>query len=1509
MSLSSFSLASVKNHKKAKSMFLYPLPDIEIDTSYIKQIGNYRLGEEIGSGAFGKVILGLHIITGEKVAIKILNKIILSETPEDYELVKQELSILKIVKHKYIVQLYEILETAQHIFIIMEYCEGQDIMDYILTRGHLSENESLKYFQQLINALYYLHSQNITHRDIKIDNLLLDRNLDLKLIDFGLSTKYRDDCLLNQPCGTVVYAAPEVLDCKEYHGMLADVWSSGIVLFGMMSGFLPFGDPDDEVNKKLVLQGNIEIPKFFSREATDLLKHMLDINPLKRYTLEEIMIHPWFNKKKFDLIPGIIIGINKIPVDEKIVNLCVTYNADKNKVRNSVINNKFNSESALYYLLVKKLKNCGNDSVSDLCSNKFIKYIMDETNRKDYINKLQNKFKINNNKLMYIKNELTKEKLDDKDRIKIISQLNDYVINYNYNFNGKIDGFDLSAAPGLVYDEPKKYNYNLINIENNYTSNNNSREYDENFENSDIINMNMNNKNNSSLEESQLKNNFGENELIKNYRNNIENVNNVQNLSHNEKLFTKGKMERNDALYKNKVINTKRNKIRIIGLDENEEKYNKSAYNNNKKLERYIYYKEKKNKLNENAYKKNLNKKKQNQPPLTGRNEYSKNKNNESSYYKYINSLQLSNIKKNNKNVPISKEFYKKTDIKNNNKENITKIIFKQDKKETLTKDITKNYLKQSKINNPLNVPSLNINNNKNKASYKKINNKKKYLNTNIYENPNEIYKKYISNFNKSRDSKIKLNTQRNNELSNRLLKNICNKNNKSSSLSDEKNLVVHNHNNMKKIFKNKLNSKSKEKKNKYLLNSLSKERKLNKSKVMNLLDNFHLYQRKKKTYDLNSININNFNNSNIKKTRLNKTSLNSNRKYTYNKKDFCYIQSSLLSYDYNNNPFNDDLNKDNGFNTDRTRNIFNLKKQSCFDQEKDNNIFSNNNHSINNNKLKRKVNDSNINNNTSHLTIKSEQNNLKKIKIKDYYLKRKKKDNSNKKDLINDSYSINCNKINNSIAQTTLSNNINNYIDSSLMINTHKKNTSRINVTMRNRKIKERDFDYMHKKMNTSISSSINKLKGQGELKRKISNSKNYSNDNHNKLDSLIKVGFAPNYKIRGNYSLSKEKNKNKKENNSINKDKKIIKKSHNLESSVVLYRKKSPYKIRDLSDSPKQKYLNEKTRNNRIPWKIKKKGIDEKLDSLSIYNRYMNHFKNTNPFKKKNLLKKKFKNYKKEKNITFYNNSKLKSNKYLFIPTTSNRKTLNISFTNYDKNTLFLRYNQNNFNNKHFNQNGASQEIYKNKRHMVFNSNNINNINENNNYFINKKKNSITTRYRKMNQGRKLKILNIRKRNDHSLNYNYDNFLTQTKENNSNQKENNEFQNIKNINKNNKKKFNNSISFESLYSSNDNERNNNFEDPFDLSCIFLTNRKIHDCINIMGNNLKKFGIFLSIKKNIINCIKNNNECQISAIKLNKGINCFFKENNIICYKAIDKKCRNNKIFEIFSRLILNNN
>ena len=420
----------------------------EINIQNIKQIGNYIIGCELGSGAFGKVVLATHILTNEKVAIKILDKIILSETPEDLELVYQEISILKIVKHKNIAQLYEILETPKHIFIIIEYCEGKDLMDYILTKSKLTEIESLKIFQQLINTLLYLHSQNITHRDIKIDNMLLDKNKNLKLVDFGLSTYYSDDKLLNQPCGTVVYAAPEVLEGKEYHGMLADVWSSGIVLYGMLSGFLPFCDNDDEINKKNVLKGKIEIPNFFPPLVIDLLSHMLQENPIKRFTLQDIRDHPWFNLRKFNMIPGIVIGYNKIPVDDDVLNECLKFGFNKDKLKDSIVNNKFNNGTAVYYLLVKKKVKNGKSSVSDLCSKEFIDFVLNEKNVVFYNEKKNYKYDYD---------------IDDK--------------NYDY-FNNKEDNV---CSEGIKFCNDGS---NVINKENNIVNsrNNNSNIKDDKFE-------------------------------------------------------------------------------------------------------------------------------------------------------------------------------------------------------------------------------------------------------------------------------------------------------------------------------------------------------------------------------------------------------------------------------------------------------------------------------------------------------------------------------------------------------------------------------------------------------------------------------------------------------------------------------------------------------------------------------------------------------------------------------------------------------------------------------------------------------------------------------------------------------------------------------------------------------------------------------------------------------------------------------------------------------------------
>ena len=569
-------LSAPETPKRSKSMSLHPTADIDI--KLIKQIGNYTLGAEVGSGAFGKVVLGKHILTGETVAIKILDKIILSQTPEDYELVRQEISILKIVKHKYIVQLYEILQTPQHIFIVMEYCEGKDLMDYILAKTRLSELESLKFFQQLINALFYLHSQNICHRDVKIDNMLLDRNRDLKLVDFGLSTKYTDDTLLDQPCGTVVYAAPEVLDGNEYHGMLADVWSSGIVLFGMTSGYLPFCDQDDEVNKKHVLEGKIELPDFFSPMLKDLLRHMLDINPITRYTLQDIREHPWFNMNDTNLIPGIIIGYNLIPVDENILNLCVAYNSDRDKIEDSVRNNKYDEGSALYYLLVRKIIRKGFESISDLSSDLFIDFILDDNNlvhpRRDKRRQKNNSVQMNRNNSKSLhksnntfennyRNDLTPSTLNNKDISSSSKHIDDLgaaprlIPPMN---NNKIDKFK-GKKENLLEKKKRKNKVNSVSKNNQYPGKNNDELSKKNIfpgEKNKLKNKNMViNKNNNNNNDNIKKrfNNSAQHRQNNNKNTNINKIDNNANINSKLKMKKINEKNANNNNKNNSTIN------------------------------------------------------------------------------------------------------------------------------------------------------------------------------------------------------------------------------------------------------------------------------------------------------------------------------------------------------------------------------------------------------------------------------------------------------------------------------------------------------------------------------------------------------------------------------------------------------------------------------------------------------------------------------------------------------------------------------------------------------------------------------------------------------------------------------------------------------------------------------------------------------------------------------------------------------------------------------------------
>ncbi|XP_012882036.1 PREDICTED: maternal embryonic leucine zipper kinase [Dipodomys ordii] len=259
---------------------------------YDELLKYYELYETIGTGGFAKVKLACHILTGEMVAIKIMDKNALGS---DLPRIKTEIDALKNLRHQHICQLYHVLETDNKIFMVLEYCPGGELFDYIISHDRLSEEETRIVFRQIVSAVAYVHSQGYAHRDLKPENLLFDEYHKLKLIDFGLCAKPKGnkDYHLQTCCGSLAYAAPELIQGKSYLGSEADVWSMGILFYVLMCGFLPFDDDNIMVLYKKIMRGKYDVPKWLSPSSILLLQQMLQVDPKKRISMRNLLNHPW----------------------------------------------------------------------------------------------------------------------------------------------------------------------------------------------------------------------------------------------------------------------------------------------------------------------------------------------------------------------------------------------------------------------------------------------------------------------------------------------------------------------------------------------------------------------------------------------------------------------------------------------------------------------------------------------------------------------------------------------------------------------------------------------------------------------------------------------------------------------------------------------------------------------------------------------------------------------------------------------------------------------------------------------------------------------------------------------------------------------------------------------------------------------------------------------------------------------------------------------------------------
>ncbi|CAH2041442.1 unnamed protein product, partial [Iphiclides podalirius] len=325
------------------------------------RVGFYDIERTIGKGNFAVVKLARHRITKTEVAIKIIDKSQLDAG--NLQKVYREVDIMKRLDHPHIIKLYQVMETKNMIYIVSEYASKGEIFDYIARYGRMAEQAARRKFWQILSAVEYCHERRIVHRDLKAENLLLDANMNIKIADFGFSNYYATGELLATWCGSPPYAAPEVFEGKRYSGPEIDIWSLGVVLYVLVCGALPFDGSTLQSLRDRVLSGRFRIPYFMSEDCESLIRKMLVLEPMKRYTIEQIKKHRWMSTEPYTA-PTIVSDPVRSPAhtsthnepNEQVLRLMQSLGIDPVKTKESLRSNSYDHHAAIYLLLLERLR-------------------------------------------------------------------------------------------------------------------------------------------------------------------------------------------------------------------------------------------------------------------------------------------------------------------------------------------------------------------------------------------------------------------------------------------------------------------------------------------------------------------------------------------------------------------------------------------------------------------------------------------------------------------------------------------------------------------------------------------------------------------------------------------------------------------------------------------------------------------------------------------------------------------------------------------------------------------------------------------------------------------------------------------------------------------------------------------------------------------------------------------------------------------------------------------------
>ncbi len=688
----------------------------------------YDIIDVLGEGTFGVVRLGKNKVTGDKFAIKILEKKKIKARHDEVR-VKRELDIIKRVNHINVIKIIKIEEDKDNKYIIMEYCEKGELFNHIIDNEALSEMEAAYFYYQLINGLECIHYNGFVHRDLKPENLLINKDNILKIIDFGLSNYFDKTKLLTTPCGSPCYASPEMVIGRIYDGCLSDVWSTGIVLFAMLCGYLPFEDPNNENLYKKIYKCNVEYPDDISLDGVDLMKKILVNKPEERITLQEIKKHPFYLKGRirFELLHANLlkeVEINYEALNENKSKSKVDINKEgDNKKRNRKNKMKKNFEITKYNInsvdgiRMNDIEEKKNDSKKNNIIIKKYERTMDKENVKQTITIFQAKI---------INNEIIKKNGENKENKKNNET--------KENKGNKENKENKESKEIKEYKEKKE-----IKEIKEYKEKKEKKEIKENKEKKD------NNENKEKKE-----NNINKEIEKRNDRDNLnENKEDVVNI-----LYPRKKRKKKEIKYVS-TQNENDNKNKTISSNSDKNVYEIRPYINsnlnidinNKRKERFESNSIN-NKRKERFESNSINNKRKERNESTSKNKEIKNNVSNNKLEKIDNLLQkLENRKKNQQGENNSKSTFITTDYNNKNKS-------------TIDSDANNNNNKIINIHNIIknNIRSITSNNSKKKcsdlASMLKDNHNYNYYHNRKYNRSHNTIKDKEKNENKIIDNK-----------------------------------------------------------------------------------------------------------------------------------------------------------------------------------------------------------------------------------------------------------------------------------------------------------------------------------------------------------------------------------------------------------------------------------------------------------------------------------------------------------------------------------------------------------------------------------------------------------------------------------------------------------------------------------------------------------------------------------------------------------------------------------